>query len=202
MKQLDPLELNLASQPFRRERAQTTGALLACGLMIASLVSLGGLIIHSRATVADLRQRISADSDKLRALQTQQGRFGAVLSKPENAEVFSNSVFLNQLIARRGLSWSRVFHDLEEVMPTSIRLLAIRLPQVAEQDSNGVNRVQLDMVVGTTQPEQFLILLKRLEQATNFGATAVVSQAPPALGQGQGDPFYKYRLTVAYAQKL
>lgn len=175
-----------------------TGALLLCGLLIVTLLVLGGLIIHSRASAVDLRQRIAADSDKLRRLQAQQGRFSSVLSKPNNAEVFSNSVFLNQLIARRGLSWSRIFQDLEQVLPTTMRLLAIRLPQVAEEDANGVNRVQLDMVVGTTQPEQFLILLKRLEGASNFGATAVVSQAPP----GQNDPFYKFRLTVAYAQKL
>lgn len=198
MKQLDPFDLNLASQPFRRERAQMTGVLLLCGVLIVTLLSLGGLIIHSRAAAVDLRQRIAADSERLNRFQVQQSRYSSVLSKPSNAEVFSNSVFLNELIARRGLSWSRIFHDLEQVLPTSIRLLAIRLPQVAEEDSNGMNRVQLDMVVGTTQPEQFLILLKRLEQASNFGATAVVSQAPP----GQNDPFYKFRLTVAYAQKL
>jgi type IV pilus assembly protein PilN len=198
MKQLDPLELNLATQPFRRERAQMTGALLAGVLLLGSLALLGGLIVHSRAAVADLRQHIAIDSDKLQALRTQQSRFGAILSKPDNAEVFSDSVFLNQLIARRGLSWSRIFQDLEGVLPTTIRLLAIRLPQVAEEDSDGVNRVQLDMVVGTTQPEQFLILLKHLEGASKFGAAAVISRTPPS----QNDPLYKYHLTVAYAQKL
>jgi len=200
MKQLDPLELNIASQPFRRERAEMTGVLLACGLLVASMLLLGGLILHSRAAVADLRLRIAADSARLSALQAQQGRFGAILSKPENTEVFSNSVFLNQLIARRGLSWSLFFTDMEEVLPATIRLLAIHLPQVAEEDSNGVNRVQLDMVVGTTQPEQFQVLLKRLQESTNFGATAVVSSTPPS--QTGNDPYYKYRLTVAYAQKL
>jgi type IV pilus assembly protein PilN len=198
MKQLDIFELNLATEPFRRERAQMTGVLLAGVLLLASLGMLGGLIFHSQAAVADLRQKIAADSDKLRTLQLQQSRFTAVLSKPDNAQVFSKSVFLNQLIARRGLSWTRVFHDLDQVMPASVRLLAIRLPQVAEQDTSGVNRVQLDMVVGTTQPDQLVAFLKKLEQTSNFGATAVVTQSPPS----QNDPFYKYRLTVAYAQKL
>lgn len=198
MTQLDVLELNVATHPFRRERAQMTGAVLACGLLLASLLVLGVMILHSRAAVADLRLKIAADSQKLQAVQLQHGRFGAVLSKPENAEVFSNSVFLNQLIARRGLSWSRIFKDMGVVLPPDVRLLAVRLPQVAEQDTEGVNHVQLDMVVATLQPESFLILLKRLEQASNFGSTAVVTQAPPT----QNDAFYKYRLTVAYAQKL
>lgn len=198
MNQLDPFELNLASQPFRRERAQMTAVLVACFLLWVSLMTLGVLIAHSRAQAADLRLRISADSQKLQTLQMREGPFGAVLSNPENTEVFSNSVFLNQLIARRGLSWSRIFRDLDVVLPSNVRLLAIRLPQVAEQDANGINRVQLDMVVGTMEPESFLILLKKLEQASNFGATAVVTHAPPS----QNDPYHKYRLTVAYAQKL
>lgn len=198
MKQMDPLELNLASQPFRRERAQTTGALLVCAALIASLFVLGGLIWRSHSQAADLNRRIADTSARIDALEAKQGQLSSILTKPENAEVFSDSAFLNQLIARRGLSWAHTFHDLEEVLPTSIRLLAIRLPQLPAENADGVNRVQLDMVVGTTQPEQFLILLKRLEQAPNFGTTSVVSQAPPS----QNDPFFKYRLTVAYAQKL
>ncbi len=198
MKHLDPLPLNLATQPFRRERAQSTGFLLLCILLTCTLLVLGGLIMKSRAEAADLRRRIDADSARLRTLQQVQSKFSAVLSKPENADVFSNSVFLNQLIARRGLSWSHAFSDLEKVLPDDIRLLAIRLPQVAEQNAQGVNHVQLDMVVGTMRPESFLVLLKRLEESKDFGATSVVNQTPPA----QNDPYFKYRLTVAYAQKL
>jgi len=198
MSQLDTLELNIASRPFRRERAQMTGALLAGALLLGSLLALGILILHSRAAVADLRLKIATDSQQLQALQVLQGRFGAVLSKPENTEVFSNSVFLNQLIARRGLSWSRIFGDMEVVLPTDVRLLGVRLPQVAEQDAEGVNHVQLDMVVGTLKPESFAGLLRRLQQASNFGAASVVTQTPPT----QNDLYYKYRLTVAYAQKL
>lgn len=198
MSKLNEFDLNLASQPFRRERAQLTTALFLGVLLIVSVCMLGALILNSRAKAADLRLRIASDSQKLQALQLQQRRFGSVLSKPENTEVFSNSVFLNELIARRGLSWTRIFQDVEAVMPKDVRLLAIRLPQVAEQDAAGVNRIQLDMVVGTMQPESFLVLLKRLEKANAFGATAVVTHAPPS----QNDPYHKYRLTVAYAQKL
>jgi type IV pilus assembly protein PilN len=198
VKHLDPLPLNLATQPFRRERAQSTGFLLLCVLLTCTLLVLGGLIMKSRAEAADLRRRIDADSARLRTLQQVQSKFSAVLSKPENADVFSNSVFLNQLIARRGLSWSHAFSDLEKVLPDDIRLLAIRLPQVADQSAQGVNHVQLDMVVGTMRPESFLVLVKRLEESKDFGSMSVVNQTPPA----QNDPYFKYRLTVAYAQKL
>jgi type IV pilus assembly protein PilN len=190
--------INLASQPFRRERAQTAGLALVSSLLLCTLLVLTGLIVHAHAQAADLRKQLDGQEAALRRLQRDQGPFSSVLSKPENADIFSKSVFLNELIARRGLSWTRVFKDMETVMPANMQLLGIRLPQVGADDSDGVNRVQLDMFVGSAQPETVIHLLKNLERSSMFGSAAVVNQSPPT----QNDPLYKFRVTVAYAQKL
>jgi type IV pilus assembly protein PilN len=198
MRALAPAAINLASQPFRRERAQLAGLASVCALLVCGLLMLGGLILHERADAGGLRRQIAKETATLKSLQTAQGRFSAVLGKPENADTFATSVFLNELIARRGVSWTRVFRDLETVMPDNMRLMAIRLPQTGPGDANGANRVQLDMQVGTTQPEAVITLLKRLQQSSLFGAAAMMNQSPPT----QNDPLYKYRVTVEYAQKL
>jgi type IV pilus assembly protein PilN len=96
------------------------------------------------------------------------------------------------------VSWTVVFRDLEKTLPTSMRLEGLRLPQVSGQDATGTNRVMLDMIVGTTQPETFIELLKRLQQSPLFGDAQVLGQQPPT----QNDPLFKFRVTVAYAQKL
>ena len=93
-------------------------------------------------------------------MRRQQNQYSSVLTKPENANAFANSVFLNQIIARRGVSWTRVFEDLSTVLPPSVALQGIRLPQIDSEDVNGANRVQLDMVVGTTKPESVITLLE------------------------------------------
>ncbi|HMF75639.1 MAG TPA: hypothetical protein VK604_08260 [Bryobacteraceae bacterium] len=191
-------QINLASQPFRRERAQTAALALTGALLMCSLLLLTGLILHQHAEAADLRRQIEVQQTALQRLQREQGRFSSVLSKPENADIFARSVFLNELIARRGVSWTRLFKDMETVIPANMRLLGIRLPQVGAEEANGVNRVQLDMFVGSTQPETVIGLLKRLEKSSVFGAASVVNQSPPT----QNDPLYKCRVTVAYAQKL
>jgi len=190
--------INLASQPFRRERAQVAALAAICTLLVCSLAVLTGLILHSRAEAAGLRKQIDKEETELASLQREQTKFSTVLGKPENADIFATSVFLNELIARRGVSWTRVFEDLETVMPENMRLLTIRLPQGGTEDATGVNRVQLDMIVGTTQPDAVIGLLKRLEESTLFGSAAMATQTPPS----QNDPLYKYRITVAYAQKL
>jgi hypothetical protein len=190
--------INLASTPFRRERAQNAGLALICFVLTCSLLVLISLILHARAQAADLRRNIDADTAKLRLAQNDEATYASFLGKPDNADVFAKSVFLNELIARRGVSWIQVFKDLGTVMPSNVRLIGIHLPQVAVEEGNGVNHVQLDMIVGTERPDAVIDLLKKLQQSTLFGAAQVMNQQPPS----QNDPFYKYRVTVAYAQKL
>jgi Tfp pilus assembly protein PilN len=198
MNLLSPASLNLASQPFRRERAQNAAYALIAAVLACTLVVLVMLILHARARAADLRRVIEAENRELYRHQREEAQFAGVLGRPENADVFSTSVFLNELIARRAVSWTRVFKDLETVMPDNVRLMAIRLPQIPTEDASGTNHLQLDMSVGTDKPEAVIDLLKRLQQSNLFGAAAVVTQQPPT----QNDPLYKYRVTVSYAQKL
>ncbi|MBV9300700.1 MAG: hypothetical protein JOY62_09415 [Acidobacteriaceae bacterium] len=190
--------INLASEPFRRERAQTAVLASICLALACSFLVLIGLILHGRSQASDIRRQIDQEQAQLRRLQRDQTQFSSILGRPDNADVFARSVFLNQLIARRAISWTHVFKDLETVMPSDMRLEAVRLPQIATEDIGSVDHVELDMVVGTRRPDAVIALLKRLEESALFGAAAVVNQQPPT----QNDPLYRYRVTVAYAQKL
>ncbi len=193
-----PSDINIASQPFRKERAQNA-ALAAAGVVLTcSLLLLVSLILHSRAQAGDLRKIIDSQQAQLTKLQRAQAEYSSVLGKPGNADVFAQSVLLNELIARRAVSWTRVFEDLGTVLPSNMRLLSIQLPQVNAENGTGRNRVRLDMWVGTEQPASVIGLLKKLEGSPLFGDASVMTQAPPT----QNDPLYKYRLTVAYAQQL
>lgn len=198
MMAVSPGALNLASQPFRRERAQNAVYAFVCLALTCSLLVLIGLILKERARASYLRREINQERAQLQRSQREQSQFSGVLAKPDNADVFAKSVFLNQLIARRAVSWTHVFKDLETVMPPNMRVVAVRLPQVPNEDVAGVDHVQLDMVVGTDRPDAMIQLLKSLQQSPLFGAAAVVNQQPPT----QNDPLYRYRVTVAYAQKL
>ena len=190
--------INLASQPFRRERGQKAVLAFVCLALTCSLLLLTGLIFHERSKASDTRRQIDQERAQLRRFQRDQASFSAVLGRPDNADVFAKSVFLNQLIARRAISWTRVFRDLETVMPPDMRLEAVRLPQIASEDAGGVDHVQLDMVVGTRRPDTVITLLKQLGVSPLFGAAAVANQQPPT----QNDPLFRYRVTVANAQKL
>jgi hypothetical protein len=190
--------INVASQPFRRERAQNVVLGAVCVLLVCSFLVGLSLILSARRRAEDIRREITTEEAELQKMHRDEGGFSAFLAKPDNADVFSRNVFLNELIARRAVSWTVVFRDLEKTLPGNMRLEGLRLPQVSGQDSTGTNRVLLDMVVGTAQPETVIELLKRLQQSPLFGAAQVLGQQPPT----QNDPLFRFRVTVAYAQKL
>jgi type IV pilus assembly protein PilN len=190
--------INLASQPFRRERAQNAIWVLVCIGSLCTLLVMVAFILRERALSADLHRHIEQLQAQLQKAQQEEMHFSNVVAKPENEDVFSTNVFLNELIARRSISWTHVFKDLESTMPARMRLMVVRLPQLPAEDKSGKDTVQLDMVVGASSPEVVIELLKRLQSSNLFGAPSVVSQQPPT----QNDPLYKYRVTVNYAQQL
>ncbi len=190
--------INLASSPFTAERARTAGVLAACAVLTLSLLTFTGLILGERHQASALRKVIDTQRTAMRSLQQEQARLTGILAKPENADVFSKSVFLNELISRRAVSWTRVFEDLQPVLPYNVRLVSVHLPQVPPSDTAATNHLQLDMVVGTERPEAAVELLSRLIASPLFGAARLVNQQPPT----QNDPQFRYRISVAYVQKF
>lgn len=138
------------------------------------------------------RGTLAALDAHLRSLNADYGRLTADLRRPASTAVFDRSIFLNQLLQRKGISWTRLFSDLESVFPPNVRLVVVRPYLTADHD------VQLDLVVGSASPEPVIELIQRLENSKVFGATALLSSQPPS----QNDPLYRYRVSVNYAQKL
>lgn len=187
------IPINLASEPFRRDRPILAGsAALAILLLIVLIVQIG-TIVSARNQAADTRKILDRLNTQVSKLKTEQVKLDQTLSKPENSEVLERSAFLNALIRRKAISWTRIFSDLEKVVPREVRLVSVRLPQV-----NSQNQVQLDMVVGAESPGPVLEMLKRLETSPQFGPASMINSLPPS----QTDKLWKYRIGVSYAQKL
>jgi type IV pilus assembly protein PilN len=187
------IPINLASEPFRRDRPLLVGSAALAVALSFLLIYQVVTIVSERRQAADIRIAIDRQNAQLQAIAAQQAKLNATLRRPENAEVLERSLFLNTLIERKAISWTKIFADLEKVMPYNVRLVSVRLPEV---DSH--NQVLLDMVVGAKEVPPILELFKRLEDSPQFGNTSVQSSAPPS----QTDPLFRYHVTVTYAQKL
>jgi type IV pilus assembly protein PilN len=187
------IPINLASDPFRRDRPLLVAAGAATALLAIVLCGLLYLIAVDRSRSGETRARVNRLNQELGAISSEQTHLDATLRQPANASVLERSLLLNTLVERKSVSWTRIFADLEAVMPPNVRLIQVRLPQI---DSR--NQVLLDMVVGSQSPEPVITFLKQLQASPRFGPATVHNSAPPT----DNEPLYRYRVSVNYAQKL
>jgi Tfp pilus assembly protein PilN len=186
--------INLASEPFRRDRP-ILAASIACVVVLAGLLGvLIFLILGERSQVRDVRTSVARLTTQVQNIDAEQARLEQTLRQPDNAQVFQRSLLLNTLIERKSISWTRLFADVESVMPYSVKLIQLRLPQI-----NSRNEVSLDMKVGA---QDWIPLnnefLKRLEESPLFGPVQVRDTDTPS----QNQPLYQYTVSVSYGQKL
>ena len=184
--------VNLASVPFRRDRPVLIGSAVAALLLIGTLGLLISLSAAERKQTADTQTALARVNAQLVNIRQEQAKLDAQMRQPGYSAVLDRSVLFNALIARKSISWTRIFGDLETVLPPNVRVLALR-PQV-----NAQNQLFLDLTVAADSPEPVIAFIVKLEGSDVFGSTAVSGITPPT----QTDAFYRYRLSVNYAQKL
>jgi Tfp pilus assembly protein PilN len=185
------IPINLASQPFRRDRALLAASIAVCALLVITLGVLVTLAMADDRQMAETRAEITRLDARLRAVSGEQTQMDAILRKPENAEVLERSMFLNELLLRKGISWTRIFADLEKVLPHNVRIIQIHPTVDAE------NRITLDMQVASESTGPVIELVKKMAEAPFSQPDPKVLQPPT-----QAEPLYRYRVSVKYAQKL
>jgi Tfp pilus assembly protein PilN len=186
------LPLNLASQPMRRDRPMLVASAAVALLLCVTLVALLGLAVNDRRSINESRQVIARVQAQLAQTNAAQARIDAQMRLPENATVLYRSLMFNQLIRRKAISWTRIFSDLEKVLPHNVRIASIR-PTL-----NGRDELSLEMVVAADTPEPIIGFIGNLEQSDVFGDVSQTAQVPPT----QNDPYFRFHLTVTYDQKL
>jgi type IV pilus assembly protein PilN len=187
------IPINLASEPFRKDRPMLVASGLCAAVLTALLGVLVYLIVADRSRLGDTRAQVARLNQELATVSAEQARLDLTLRQPANASVLERSLLLNTLVERKSVSWTRIFADLEGVMPVNVRLIQVRLPQI-----NSRNEVLLDMVVGAQGPEPVITFLKQLQASPLFGPATVHNSVPPS----DNEPLYRYRVSVNYAQKL
>jgi hypothetical protein len=186
------IPINLATQPFRHNRAMYIGSGLLAVVMIFTLVMLIQITRADQRNKLDARRQLDAVQKQLQMIAKDQTAIDSELRQPKNNFVLEQSVLLNDILVRKGISWTKIFEDLEQIVPYNVRILQIR-PQIESR-----NRVYLQMVIGSDNPQNLNGFLEKLEASNVFGATQVFATQPPS----QTDPLFRYQVSVIYAQKL
>ena len=185
-------QINLATEPFQRDRLILVASSAAAAVLLVTLTLLTMAAVGDRQSMQTSLSALDQTEARLSGVRAEQRKLDTALSQSGNADVLERSQFINALLYRKGISWTKMFADLGKVMPPNVRLLSIR-PTVDVND-----HIELDMVVGSDTPKPVLDLLAKFEGSDLFGSPTLSGVIPPS----QTDPSFRYRLSVGYAQKL
>jgi type IV pilus assembly protein PilN len=174
------IDINLASQPYEDARRFWTNWGTALGLLgfaTLLLVFVAGTRLinanHERKEITDMESVIAKfDAEKAQA--------EATLNRPQNRLTRDRSQFLNELFARKAFSWTRLFEDLERVMPAHLHVVSIN-PDLSKD-----NDLEIKLVVGGDTREQALDLVRKMEGSKRFKGTQIDSERTKEEGGGNG----------------
>ncbi len=157
-------KLNLASRPFRN---RTTPYLISL-LLLAVAVS-GGLLCFSQlneaATQTELaRSRIKQQQEEIDALKGK----GEEVKKQLTSEQQNLLIASHKLVANKTFGWSRLFADMEAVLPGSVSASRIAVENIYK-DGDRI-KAELDFAVLSRDYQSVMTMIARMNNSGLFQA--------------------------------
>lgn len=180
--------LNLSSHPFRNRALPWTITAVITLFSVVALIfiakwtfDINGKAQAAVRDVAQLRQQTDAlnkRADEIRSTLT-----------PEQRRALKSA---HGLVDRKQFSWSRLFADLESVLPGNVRVQRIAVKGVGTQDGRSV--ANLELVVASQNPATVTQMIEDMERGGIFHAD-LVSQN---IERGRGEGGQEYEMNVFY----
>ncbi|MGB8887065.1 MAG: PilN domain-containing protein [Candidatus Korobacteraceae bacterium] len=188
------LNINLASQPYEvaRQYRQRMTAVIAA-LSLAAVVLLG-YIIYQRVHSRTILRKLAEVQQQIDGLDREESQARAILNKPANRVVADQSNFLNELFARKALSWTRIFTEMERIVPPELHVVSMK-PEYTK-----TNDLMLHMMVATDSRERAVELVRHLEKSNHFRQPQVVAETVVAntSAQAAGTGNIQFDITAIY----
>jgi type IV pilus assembly protein PilN len=166
--------INLASHPYEaaRQFRRRIGSVVAALALIAVL--LAGYIVYQRIHSRAINQQLSEVRQEINGLNQEESQARTILNKPENRDVADQSAFLNQLFARKALSWTRVFAEMERIVPPDLHVVSMK------PEYNKTNDLVLHVVVATGSRSRAVELVRRMEKSNHFRQAKIAAESVTA----------------------
>ncbi len=175
-------KINLASQPYENARR----FFLQWGVALAALFIVTGLVVFAAARSwrisHGLNRSISEERVRLDKLNAQEKTDLEILNKEQNRDVRERSQAINTIILRKEVSWTRIFSDLEKILPSRLHVTSIT-PVLTQSD-----QIEIRMQVGGESREKAIEFLQNMEKAPDFRDTRLTSETAAQKGT-TGDPY-------------
>lgn len=185
------LNINLATQPYEDARRFILKWSSILGALLVLAIILSALVVRRWQDYRRLSHSIAVERNVIQDLNAKQAEDLTILNRPDNREMRQRSDFLNQLIRRKEISWTRIFSTLEQTMPAHLRVLSMK-PKIKE------NRIIISLELGGDSRDRAAELVRRMAKSSVFRNAQIVNEreSEPSLGSQQ-DPM-QFQITAEY----
>jgi Tfp pilus assembly protein PilN len=166
------LRLNLATTPLENNRRFLVGYGLAGGVAFLLLLILSVQTYRTWRASHDLRADVARSEDQIHNFTRAQADLEAYFKLPVTRQVLDRAAFLNSLIEQRSFPWTKIFSDLEQILPPGVRVISI-----APRMQGG--KVEVKLLIGAASDDGILKFLKALESSPVFSGMQVKQGSHP-----------------------
>jgi len=164
------LAINLASQPYEVAREYTRRMTLLITALGVVAVLLVGYIVYQRAHSRKINRQLAEVHWQINSLEQEESHARATLNKPANRVIADQSEFLNDLFARKSMSWTRIFAGMEKIIPANLHVVSMK-PEYSK-----TNDLVLHVVVATDSRDRAVELMRQMEKSVHFRQPQVVAE--------------------------
>jgi type IV pilus assembly protein PilN len=164
------ININLASQPYEVAREyKRRMTMLIAGLAVVALV-LVGYILYQRAHSRTINRQLAELQRQMDALNHEEAQARAILNRPANKEIADQSEFLNELFARKSMSWTHIFTVMEKLVPPELHVTSMK-PEYSKSGD-----LVLHVVVATDSRDRAVEMVRNMEKSNHFHQPQVVAE--------------------------
>src|SRR5215469_2530077 len=164
-------KFNLATAPLENNRRFIAASSLLGAVALAAMLLLALHAVHARRANREMRTEIDRSQEKIRLALRQQESLRNTFKTPQAVEALKRSQFLNGLIEARTFPWTKMFADLEQILPPGVRVTSIS-PQM---DKDG--QVKVVLTVSAVNDEQALKFLNSMDASAVFSQVHVTQES-------------------------
>ncbi len=171
------VRLNVATQPLESHRRFIAGATALGVVGLVALVLLSTSVYHTWRHNRGERETISHYQNQLVAMSAERQELAGYFNSAKTKTVMDRAAFLNSLIDQRSFPWTKIFTDLEKVLPPGVRVVSI-----APKMQNG--QVDVKLVVGASSDKGKIDFLDALQASPAFSHVRVNSETRATESEG------------------
>ena len=183
--------LNLSSRPFRNRALPWTVTALIAIISIVALIYIAQSTFRTNAQISATQRQIDDLQKQTRLIAKRAKDIETALTADQKKDL----KFAHALVDRKRFSWARLFSDLEQSLPGSVRVSRILVKEVHMQGDRPV--ADLDLIVASKAPTNVTEMIQEMQSEGVFTAV-MVSQNPQ---RGRGETGSEYELNVHYVPR-